>query len=183
MVGSGAALAEHEPWMRRALALAQAAAAAGEVPVGAVVVRHGEVLGEGSNAPVGTVDPTAHAEIRALRAAARRVGNYRLPGAVLYVTLEPCTMCAGALVHARIATLVYAAAEPRAGAVASTARVLDNPHLNHRVGVVGGVLADEAARLVKEFFAARRSGDNAGAQADGTAAQASPARADDERNS
>ncbi|MEQ8857779.1 MAG: tRNA adenosine(34) deaminase TadA [Pseudomonadales bacterium] len=149
---------EHEPWMRRALALAASAGAAGEVPVGAVVVRDGEVIGEGRNGPIGAMDPTAHAEIAALRDAARRVGNYRLPGSVLYVTVEPCTMCAGALVHARIAMLVYAAAEPKAGAVASTAKVLDNPHLNHRVAVVGGVLADASAALVRQFFASRRAG-------------------------
>lgn len=149
--------ADHHHWMRRALALAQAAAAAGEVPVGAVLVRDGQLIGEGSNRPIGRADPTAHAEILAIRDAAQRVGNYRLPGSTLYVTVEPCTMCAGALVHARVETLVYGAAEPKAGAVVSTARVLDNPRLNHRVAVVGGVLADEAARLLQEFFAARRA--------------------------
>ncbi len=148
---------DHEIWMRRALALAGQAAAEGEVPVGAVVVKDGEVLGEGYNRPIGAADPTAHAEILALRAAARRVGNYRLSGARLYVTVEPCTMCAGALVHARIATLVYGAPEPKAGAVRSTAAVLDNPALNHRVEVVAGVLADEAGALLKAFFADRRA--------------------------
>jgi tRNA(adenine34) deaminase len=142
--------------MRRALELAQSAASAGEVPVGAVVVRDGEILGEGFNQPIGAVDPTAHAEIVALRDAARRVGNYRLSGATLYVTMEPCTMCAGALVHARIATLVYGALEPKSGAVESTSRALDNPRLNHRVQVVGGVLAEESAGLLKQFFAGRR---------------------------
>src|SRR5262249_19688879 len=116
----------HEDHMRRAIAWAQRAARDGEVPVGAVVVRDGEVLGEGANQPIGSHDPTAHAEIVALRAAAARVGNYRLPGATLYATIEPCTMCAGALVHARIGTLVYGAREPRAGAVVSTAQVFDN---------------------------------------------------------
>ncbi len=151
-----AASEDHEVWMRRALAQAEQAAAEGEVPVGAVVVRDGVVLGEGYNRPIGAADPTAHAEILALRAAARGVGNYRLPGARLYVTVEPCTMCAGALVHARIATLVYGAPEPKAGAVRSTAAVLDNPALNHRVEVVTGVLADQAAALLKAFFTDRR---------------------------
>lgn len=148
--------------MRRALALAEAAGAAGEVPVGAVVVRAGIVIGEGRNGQVGAADPTAHAEIVALRDAGRREGNYRLPGAVLYVTVEPCTMCAGALVHARIATLVYGANEPRAGAVASTASVLANPGLNHRVAVLNGVLADESGALLKRFFAERRATNQGG---------------------
>jgi tRNA(adenine34) deaminase len=147
----------HARWMRRALELAQSAASAGEVPVGAVVVRDGEMLGEGFNQPIGARDPTAHAEIVALREAARRVGNYRLSGATLYVTMEPCTMCAGALVHARIGTLVYGALEPKSGAVQSTARALENPRLNHRVQVVGGVLAEESAGLLKQFFAGRRA--------------------------
>jgi len=146
---------DHETWMGRALALARAAAA-DEIPVGAVVVRDGQVLGEASNSSVAASDPTAHAEILAIREAARRVGNYRLPGATLYVTIEPCTMCAGALVHARIATLVYGAAEPRAGAVVSAGAVLDNPRLNHRVAVVGGVRAEPAGELLRDFFASRR---------------------------
>lgn len=146
----------HATWMRRALELAHSAAQAGEVPVGAVVVRDGVIIGEGSNCPIGAHDPTAHAEILALRDAARRVGNYRLPGATLYVTVEPCTMCAGALVHARVATLVYGADEPKAGAVASTAAVLENARLNHRVEAVSGVLAGESAALLKAFFADRR---------------------------
>lgn len=160
--------ATHRQWMARALELARSAGAAGEVPVGAVVVRDGVVIGEGGNAPVGSADPTAHAEIQALRDAARRVGNYRLPGAALYVTLEPCTMCAGALVHARIDTLVYGAAEPRAGAVHSTAAVLDNPALNHRVRIVPGVLAERSAELLKTFFAGRRGG-NGGSDPDAPA--------------
>lgn len=142
--------------MRQALALGRRAGEQGEVPVGAVLVRNGEVVGEGWNQPIGSHDPTAHAEVVAIRDAARRVGNYRLPGSTLYVTVEPCTMCAGALVHARIALLVFGAAEPRAGAVLSSAAVLDNPGLNHRVSVTGGVLADDCAALLKEFFAARR---------------------------
>lgn len=142
--------------MRRALELARRAAAAGEVPVGAVVVRAGEVLGEGANQPIGSHDPTAHAEIVALRAAAARIGNYRLSGSTLYVTIEPCTMCAGALVHARVGTLVYGASEPRAGAIASAANALGNAGLNHRVTVVAGVLEDECAALLTAFFRARR---------------------------
>lgn len=142
--------------MRRALELARAAARLGEVPVGAVLVRDGQLIGEGCNRPVSGCDPTAHAEIQALRDAASRVQNYRLPGSTLYVTIEPCTMCAGALVHARVGTLVFGAPEPRAGAVESTARVLDNPMLNHRVAVRGRVLADQCAALMREFFAARR---------------------------
>ncbi len=148
---------EDAAFMARALALAEQGAAAGEVPVGALVVRDGDVLGEGWNQPIGAGDPTAHAEIVALRQAAARVGNYRLTGATLYVTIEPCTMCAGALVHARIARLVYGAAEPRAGAVRSALAALDTPGLNHRVEVTEGVAADEAAALMTEFFRARRA--------------------------
>ena len=150
--------AEDAGFMARALELAARAAEAGEVPVGAVVVHDGEIIGEGWNQPISAGDPTAHAEIVALRAAARRLDNYRLPGATLFVTIEPCTMCAGALVHARIARLVYGAAEPRAGAVRSAATVLDTPGLNHRVQVESGVGAEAAARLMTEFFRARRSG-------------------------
>lgn len=146
----------HEGWMRQALALGRLAGEHDEVPVGAVLVRDGVVIGEGWNQPIRSHDPTAHAEIVAIRDAARRAGNYRLPGSTLYVTVEPCTMCAGALVHARIATLVYGAAEPRAGAVLSSAAVLANPGLNHRVAVIGAVLPEECAALLKEFFAARR---------------------------
>ncbi|MFP4696444.1 tRNA adenosine(34) deaminase TadA [Thiohalospira sp.] len=147
---------DHAAWMERALALADAAEAAGEVPVGALVVRDGAVLGEGSNAPVGGCDPTAHAEINALRAAAGAVGNYRLPGATLYVTLEPCLMCAGAMVHARIAEVVYAAPDPRAGAAGSMVDVFELPGLNHRVAVTGGVRAEEAGERLRAFFRARR---------------------------
>jgi tRNA(adenine34) deaminase len=146
----------HDRFMAEALALAERALAAGEVPVGAVVVRDGEVLGRGHNSPISSGDPTAHAEINALRDAARRAGNYRLTGATLYVTVEPCTMCAGALVHARIATLVYGAPEPRAGAVGSSIDVLANPGLNHRLAVVGGILEVRAAALMRAFFQARR---------------------------
>ncbi len=124
--------------------------------MGALVVQDGVLMGSGFNCPISSEDPTAHAEIVALRAAAKRSGNYRLPGAALYVTVEPCTMCAGALVHARIATLVYGAVEPRSGAVISTATVLDNPALNHRIEVVRGVLAQECAEVLRAFFAERR---------------------------
>ncbi len=150
---------EHERFMRAALAQAREAVAHHEVPVGAVVVRDGQVLGVGYNRPVGSSDPTAHAEIVALRAAARAAGNYRLTGAALYVTVEPCAMCAGALIHARVAHLVFGAAEPKAGAIASTQRALDQPALNHRVSVESGVLADDCRELMQEFFRARRSGE------------------------
>ena len=151
-----AACANDERWMREALVLADAAGAQGEVPVGAVVVRDGVMLASGHNQPIGSNDPTAHAEMVALRAAAAAVGNYRLPGAELYVTIEPCLMCAGALVHSRIARLVYGALEPKAGAVVSNHRVLAAAGLNHRVTVSGGVLAEESAALLQAFFAARR---------------------------
>ena len=143
-------------WMRLALVEARAAGAAGDVPVGAVVVRDGEVVGRGRNCSIAATDPTAHAEMCALRAAAQTLGNYRLVGCTLYVTVEPCLMCAGALVHARIERLVYGAPEPKTGAVASAAQVLDGPAVNHRVAVCAGVLADEAGALLRDFFAARR---------------------------
>ncbi|MDR5903187.1 tRNA adenosine(34) deaminase TadA [Halomonas icarae] len=147
-----------EFYMHRALDQARLGLAAGEVPVGAVVVNAaGEILGVGYNAPVGGHDPSAHAEIRALRDAGARLGNYRLDGCTLYVTLEPCLMCTGAIIHARIARLVYAAAEPRSGMVESKANLFAQPWFNHRVAVEGGVLATRASRLLKEFFATRRS--------------------------
>ncbi len=146
----------HEKWMRQALELALQAFAADEVPVGAVVVANGELIGRGFNRPIGDCDPTAHAEIVALRDAAAHTGNYRLTGATLYVTVEPCSMCAGALIHARIELLVFGALEPRSGAIESTARVLENSSLNHRPGVVPGVLADESAELLHRFFKAKR---------------------------
>ena len=148
---------DDERWMRAALALAEEAGAQGEVPVGSVVVRDGVLLGAGHNQPIGSNDPTAHAEIVALRAAASAVGNYRLPGADLYVTVEPCLMCAGALVHARIARLVFGTREPKAGAVVSNSRALCAEGLNHRVTVSGGVLAEDSAALLQAFFAARRT--------------------------
>jgi len=143
-------------WMAQALALARRAEAAGEVPVGAVLVRDGELLGEGWNRPIGGHDPTAHAEIEALRRAARRVGNYRLPDSTLYVTLEPCPMCAGALVHARVARVVYGAADPRTGAGGSVFNILQDERLNHRAEVLGGVEAEACAELLRGFFRARR---------------------------
>ncbi len=149
-------LADHEHWMRRALGLADRAAQQGEVPVGAVLVRDGEVLGEGWNQVIAAADPTAHAEIVALRGAARRAGNYRLPGAVLYVTIEPCTMCAGAMIHARVDRLVFGASEPKAGVVHSRCRLLDEPWYNHRVEWLGGVLAEESSERLQRFFRARR---------------------------
>ena len=155
MTGGGSA--GDERWMREAIAEARLARARGEVPVGAVVVVDGAVVGRGSNQPIHATDPTAHAEVVALRAAARATGNYRLPGAALYVTVEPCLMCAGALVHARIGRLVFGAAEPKAGAVRSTLRALDHPALNHRVEVAGGVLEPECNALMRAFFAERRA--------------------------
>lgn len=142
--------------MHRALALAAEAAGIGEVPVGAVVVLHGKEIGAGFNAPISGCDPTAHAEIRALRDAAARVGNYRLAGATLYVTLEPCTMCVGAIVHSRISRLVYGAAEPKAGAVESARRTLEEPHLNWRVEATGGVLKERCGDIISDFFNRRR---------------------------
>jgi tRNA(adenine34) deaminase len=145
-----------EQYMRRAIELAREAEAAGEVPVGAVIVRDGRIVGEGSNRPIGTRDPTAHAEMVALRAAAAAGESYRLTGATLYVTLEPCAMCAGAMVHARVQRLVYAATDPRAGAAGSVFDIVQHPALNHRIDCDGGVLADECSRMLREFFAARR---------------------------
>ncbi|MBZ2167804.1 MULTISPECIES: tRNA adenosine(34) deaminase TadA [Marinobacter] len=145
-----------EHWMERALELAAMAASKGEVPVGAVVVLDGREVGAGFNAPITGCDPTAHAEIRALRDAASRVGNYRLSGATLYVTLEPCTMCVGAVVHSRVSRLVYGAIEPKAGAVESTRRTLDEPHLNWNVSSAGGVLQDRCSQMLSDFFSARR---------------------------
>jgi tRNA(adenine34) deaminase len=143
-------------FMIRALELARRAVAAGEVPVGALVVRDRVILGEAFNSPITRCDPSAHAEILAMREAAQRAGNYRLSGATLYVTIEPCAMCAGALVHARIARVVFAAREPRAGAVVSNMALLDQSCLNHRVSWSEGVCADEAAKLMSEFFRRKR---------------------------
>ena len=145
-----------EHWMKRALALAEAAGRRQEVPVGAVVVRDGREIGAGYNAPISHCDPTGHAEVRALRDAARREGNYRLSGATLYVTLEPCTMCAGALIHSRVSRLVFGATEPKAGAIVSTLRLLEADTMNWQVEVTGGVLAPICSDLLSQFFAQRR---------------------------
>lgn len=147
---------DDERWMIQALALAEQAAAAGEVPVGAILVRDGELLAEGFNQPISSCDPTAHAEIVALRNAARAVGNYRLPDTTLYVTLEPCTMCLGALMHARVSRLVFAAREPRAGAVCSQFQLCDHPAYNHRLVWQEGPMAQQSSRLLTSFFQARR---------------------------
>lgn len=152
-------LKDHFPdshWMNLALDQARLAASAGEVPVGAVLVHNNELIAAAFNAPLGSCDPTAHAEVQCLRKAASARQNYRLADCDLFVTLEPCSMCAGALVHARVRRLVYGASEPRAGAVASRIRLLDAPWLNHRVEVVSGVLADECSAVLQDFFRARR---------------------------
>ncbi len=146
-----------EGYMREALNLAGRAEQLGEVPVGAVVVREGKIIGRGHNQPVGSGDPTAHAEIVALREAARTVGNYRLPGAQIFVTLEPCLMCAGACLHARIQTLVFGARDPKTGAVRSLLEVLDDPRHNHRIEIVEGILGDDCGRKVRAFFRKRRA--------------------------
>jgi tRNA(adenine34) deaminase len=147
----------YDEWMGAALDEARRAGESGEVPIGAVVALDGAIVGRGFNRPISSGDPTAHAEIVAIRDAARRVGNYRLTGAVLCVTIEPCLMCVGALVHARIGTLVYGAAEPRSGAVVSTVRGAELPGHNHRLEVVGGVRDEECRELMQTFFKERRS--------------------------
>lgn len=147
---------EDEHFMSLALAQARLARAAGEVPVGAVVVYEGEVIGVGWNQPIRAQDPSAHAEIIALRAAGRRLGNYRLPGCTLYVTLEPCAMCSGAIFHARIARVVYGAPDPKTGTAGSVLNLFADQRLNHHAEVKGGVLADECAALLREFFTERR---------------------------
>ena len=146
----------HDIYMRQALALAEQARAAGEVPVGTVIMLHGEVIGKGRNSAIAANDPTAHAEILAIREACAHIGNYRLEGATLYSTLEPCVMCAGALVAARVATLVFAARDLRFGGVRSKFRLADSDLLNHHVEIVEGILAAESVRLLQEFFATRR---------------------------
>jgi tRNA(adenine34) deaminase len=145
-----------EAFMRRALDLARHAEQAGEVPVGALVVLNDEILGEGWNQPIVSHDPTAHAEIVALRAAAARMKNYRLTDTTLYVTLEPCAMCAGAIVQARVARVVYGATDPKAGAAGSVFNLLDSSALNHRAQVTGGMLAEECGEMLRSFFEARR---------------------------
>jgi tRNA(adenine34) deaminase len=152
------AVNDRETWMRAALREARRAAAGGEVPVGAVVVGPGgDIIARGHNRPVAAGDPTAHAEVVALRKAARKTGNYRLSGCRLVVTVEPCPMCAGAAVHARIGEIVFGASDPKAGAVQSLYAIASDPRLNHRARIVPGVLAEECAALLKEFFRSRRS--------------------------
>jgi tRNA(adenine34) deaminase len=146
-----------EFFMREAISLAQSAECLGEVPVGAVVVRDNAIIGRGFNSPIGDSDPTAHAEIAAIRAAARAEGNYRLPGATLYVTLEPCAMCAGAIIHARIARVVYGARDPKTGVHGSVVDLFAVDRLNHHASIEGGILADECSTLLSTFFAARRA--------------------------
>lgn len=149
-------MSRDEDWMRRALGLAARAAEQGEVPVGAVVVRGDEILGEGWNRPIAAHDPTAHAEMLALRAAAANAGDYRLGGSTLYVTLEPCPMCAAAMAHARVERLVFGAWDPRQGAAGSAFNLVDAPALNHRVDAFGGVLSAECGELLRRFFSVRR---------------------------
>lgn len=143
-------------YMQVALELAAQAAETGEVPVGAVVVKDGEIIGRGSNAPIGRHDPTAHAEIQAMREAAQKLGNYRLVGCSLYVTLEPCAMCSGAIQHARIARLVYGASDPKTGACGSVVDLMREPRLNHHTQVTGGLMAENCGAILSSFFAARR---------------------------
>ena len=149
--------AEDAAFMGLALAEAQRAGARGEVPIGAVVVLDGRVIASGHNQPIASRDPTAHAEVVALRAAARVMKNYRLPGAALYATVEPCPMCCGAALHARLARVVYGAPDPKAGAARSLYRLLDDPRMNHAVAVTGAVRSDESGALLREFFEAKRT--------------------------
>lgn len=146
----------HEDWMKHALAEAARGGELGEVPVGALVVVGDRAVGRGFNQPISAVDPTAHAEVVALREAARTIGNYRLTGATLYVTVEPCMMCVGAMVHARVGLVVYGAPEPKAGALASAMRAHETPALNHRLDVIGGVLEEECRAMMQAFFRAAR---------------------------
>ena len=147
---------QDEDFMRMAIALAQEAASLGEVPVGAVVVKDGVVIGKGRNAPIRLSDPTAHAEIQAMREAAQHLGNYRLVGCTLYVTLEPCAMCSGAIQHARIARLVYGASDPKTGCCGSVVNLMAEQKLNHHCEVTSGVLAEECGSLLSDFFRQRR---------------------------
>lgn len=146
----------HEHWMRKALLLAQHASNVDEVPVGAVLVRDNAIIGEGHNQPISSHDPTAHAEIIALRDAATRESNYRLPGSTLYVTIEPCTMCVGAMIHARVETIVFACPEPKAGALHSNLQLHKKTFYNHSLNIIEGVLESESSELISSFFKARR---------------------------
>lgn len=154
--GSSERLASDEYWMEQALQRAERAGALNEVPVGAVVVLDGRIVGEGWNHPISGCDPTAHAEIAALRDAAQRCGNYRLIDATLYVTIEPCTMCTGALVHSRVARVVYGACEPKAGVIASNGALLGSPWFNYQIEATGGVLAERCSAVISAFFRRRR---------------------------
>jgi tRNA(adenine34) deaminase len=149
-------MADDLEFMREAIAEATASASAGEVPIGAVIVHNGEIVGRGQNRVLRDLDPAAHAEIVAMRAAAQALKNYRLTGCELYVTLEPCAMCAGAMIHARLTRLIYAADDPKAGAAGSVLEVVNHPRLNHQMAVESGVLGDEAGILLREFFRQRR---------------------------
>ena len=157
MTAAGGSGESDAAFMGLALEEARQALSAGEVPVGAVVVMDGRVIGRGHNAPIASSDPTAHAEIIALRRAAAAVRNYRLPGAALYATVEPCAMCCGAALHARVARLIYGAPDPKGGAAESLYRLLDDPRLNHQVAVTGAVRSEDCAALLREFFKTRRS--------------------------
>jgi tRNA(adenine34) deaminase len=145
-----------ELWMREALSEAHKAAAEGEVPVGAIVLLDGKIVGRGHNSPIQLKDPTAHAEIIALRQAARYMMNYRLPGSTLVVTIEPCVMCVGAMIHARVEELIYGAADPKAGAIKSCYQLADNNQLNHEIRVISGILEEDCGSTIKTFFASRR---------------------------
>ncbi len=147
---------DHEHWMRLALAQAKKARKLNEVPVGAVVIHEGKLIATGFNKPIGNCDPTAHAEIQAIRAASQVLHNYRLPQCTLYVTIEPCAMCVGAIVHSRLSKLVFGAAEPKAGMVISQQQLLNAPHFNHRVEVVSGILEEQCSELMQEFFKSKR---------------------------
>jgi tRNA(adenine34) deaminase len=147
---------QDEIWMEKAILQARAAQASGEVPIGAVILRNGQLVAEGQNRNLRNSDPSAHAEIVALRAAGQALGNHRLEECEMYVVIEPCAMCAGALVHARLKRLVYGAKDPKAGAVESAVNVLNHPRLNHRMEVAGGVLEEECSLLLREFFRSRR---------------------------
>ena len=149
-------MAGDELFMTRALELAAKGSLMGEVPVGAVVVLGGEIVGEGYNQPISGCDPTAHAEIVAMRDAAKKIGNYRLSGCQLYVTIEPCTMCVGAMIHARIGEVIFGAPEPRAGALQSQLQLMDADHFNHRIKWRGGVMAERCADMMRRFFRVRR---------------------------
>lgn len=153
---SQALQAEDEKWMRHALALAAKAAEQGEVPVGAVLVQGQQMISEAWNQPISSNDPTAHAEVAVLRQAGERLGNYRFPGATLYVTIEPCTMCVGAMIHARIDRLVFGAREPKAGAVVSQNQLLDHPAMNTNIRYAEGVLAEQCSQMISDFFVQRR---------------------------